>query len=71
MNWFARLYLIFWIALITVEIVAARTSYVEMDTMSELYWAAQDRWPWLMRGLLTGGLIVLWVHLALKPGTIK
>lgn len=71
MNWFARLYLIFWIGLIVVEIVAATTSYVEMDTMSELYWSAQAKYPWLMRSLLTVGLVVLWVHLALKPGTVK
>lgn len=71
MNWFGRLYLILWIALIVVEIVAATTSYVAMDTMSEQYWWLQDKSPWLMRILLTGGMLALWVHLVLKPGAVK
>jgi hypothetical protein len=71
MNIFSKLYLVLWAALIVVEIIAATTSYVPLDTMSENYWYIQNRSPMLVRAILTIGLVVLWVHLALKPGTIK
>jgi hypothetical protein len=70
LNVFSRLYLIFWIGLIVVEIVAATTSFVTTDTMSELYWTAQDKYPILMRIILTVGMLVLWWHLVNK-GAIK
>jgi hypothetical protein len=70
LNVFSRLYLIFWIGLIVVEIVAATTSFVTTDTMSELYWTAQDKYPILMRIILTVGMLVLWWHLVSK-GAIK
>ena len=70
MNTFSKLYIILWLALITVEIVAATTSYVPLDTMSENYWWIQAKQPILMRIILTVGLLVLWWHLVGK-GSIK
>ena len=70
MNTFSKLYLVFWAALIIVEIVAANTSYVPMDTMSEHYWKAQEWSPWFMRTILTIGLLILWWHLVNK-GAVK
>ena len=69
-TWFGRLYLLGWIILIVTEIVAATTSWVTTDTMSELYWTAQERFPVMMRIILTVGLAVLWWHLVNK-GTVK
>jgi hypothetical protein len=66
MNVFSRLYLIFWIGLIVVEIVAATTSYVPMDTLSENYWWLQGKSPGLVRIILTVGMLVLWWHLVNK-----
>lgn len=71
MNTFSKLYIILWLALIVVEIIAATTSYVPMDTMSEHYFWMQEKQPILMRVILSVGLVILWAHLALKPGTIK
>jgi hypothetical protein len=66
MNWFTRLYLILWIGLIVVEIIAATTSYVPLDTMSEQYWWIQEKSPVLVRIILTVGMLVLWWHLVNK-----
>ena len=71
MNIFGKLYLILWIALIVVEIVAATTSFTSKDTMSEWYWFAQEKFPNLAPMLMTAGLAILWVHLVLRPGHIK
>jgi spore maturation protein SpmA len=66
MNTFAKIYIVLWVALIVVEIVAATTSYVTVDTMSEFYWTAQAKYPVLMRIALTAGMVALWVHLVNK-----
>lgn len=70
MSWFGRLYLLGWAILIVVEIIGATTSFVTRDTMSELYWTAQERYPILMRVILTVGMAILYWHLVSK-GTVK
>jgi len=70
MNIFGKLYIILWSALIIVEVVAATTSYVPLDTMSEYYFAAQAKYPILMRIILSVGMLALYIHLVGK-GTVK
>jgi hypothetical protein len=70
MNTFSKIYIVLWVALIVVEIIAATTSYVPMDTLSENYWWLQGKSPVLVRIILTVGLLVLWWHLVNK-GAIK
>lgn len=70
MNTFGKLYIILWLALIGVEIIAATTSFVPLDTMSEYYWWIQDKHPILMRVILSTGMLILWWHLVSK-GVVK
>lgn len=71
MNIFSKIYIVLWVALIAVEVFAATTSYTPLDTMSENWWWIQAKAPVIARVVMTVGLLVLWVHLVVRPGHIK
>jgi hypothetical protein len=64
-NSWSITYAVIWLTLIAVEVSGALWKFHPMDTMTQNYRWAAERWPWLNIVLFIG-LCVLYWHLAIQ-----